>query len=73
MLREGLLLIVGGFVLGAVGAVALRKSLETQLFGVSATDPVVLAAVTTILGGRRRSSPARCRRAAQRVLIRSSR
>ena len=50
VLREGLLLIVGGFVLGAIGAVALRKSLETQLFGVTATDPVVLVTVTTILG-----------------------
>jgi putative ABC transport system permease protein len=50
VLREGLLLIVGGFVLGAIGAVALRKSLETQLFGVSATDPLVLATVTSILG-----------------------
>ena len=49
MLREGLLLIIGGFVLGAVGALALRKSLESQLFGVSATDPLVLAAVTGLL------------------------
>jgi ABC-type lipoprotein release transport system permease subunit len=36
-------------VLGAIGAVALRKSLESQLFGVSATDPVVLLAVTALL------------------------
>ena len=49
VLREGLMLIAGGFVLGAVGAVALRKSLESQLFGVSAADPVVLIAVTGIL------------------------
>ena len=42
VLREGLLLIAGGFVLGAIGAIVLRKSLETQLFGVSATDPIVL-------------------------------
>ena len=49
VLREGLLLIVAGFVLGGIGAVALRRSLETQLFGVSATDPVVLMAVTMIL------------------------
>jgi len=28
----------------------LRKSLESQLFGVSATDPFVLVAVTAILG-----------------------
>ena len=49
VLREGLLLIAGGFALGAAGAFALRKSLESQLFGVTATDPVVLAAVTATL------------------------
>jgi len=49
VLREGLLLVVAGFVLGAAGALALRKSLESQLFGVSATDPLVLIAVTGLL------------------------
>jgi len=49
VLREGLLLIAAGFVLGAIGAVALRRSLESQLFGVSATDPFVLVAVTGVL------------------------
>ena len=49
VLREGLLLIFVGFLLGAAGAFALRKSLESQLFGVSATDPTVLAMVTTVL------------------------
>ncbi|MGH9139946.1 MAG: ABC transporter permease [Vicinamibacterales bacterium] len=49
VLREGLMLIAGGFVIGAIGAVVLRKSLESQLFGVSAADPIVLAAVTLIL------------------------
>src|SRR5262249_22203041 len=34
VLREGLLLVASGFALGAVGAAALRKSLESQLFGV---------------------------------------
>jgi predicted permease len=49
VLREGLFLIGGGFLVGALGAVALRKSLETQLFGVSAGDPLVLATVTLML------------------------
>jgi ABC-type antimicrobial peptide transport system permease subunit len=49
VLREGLILIGGGFLVGALGAVALRKSLETQLFGVSAGDPLVLATVTLAL------------------------
>ena len=49
VLREGLLLIVVGFACGAAGAFALRRSLQSQLFGVSAGDPVVLAAVTALL------------------------
>ena len=49
VLREGLLLIAGGFVLGAAGAIVLRRSMESQLFGVSSGDPLVLAVVTAIL------------------------
>ena len=49
VLREGLLLIGAGFALGAIGAMGLRKSLQSQLFGVSATDPMVIGAVTVIL------------------------
>jgi putative ABC transport system permease protein len=51
VLREGLMLIGGGFVLGAIGAIVLRRSLASQLFGVSAADPVVLIVVTGILAG----------------------
>jgi putative ABC transport system permease protein len=51
VLREGVLLIGAGFLLGAAGAMALRRSLESQLFGVSATDPVVIATVTVVLAG----------------------
>jgi predicted permease len=49
VLREGLLLIGGGLALGATGALALRKSVESQLFGVRATDPGVLAGVAGAL------------------------
>jgi len=49
VLREGLLLVAGGFLIGAVGAVAVRRSLESQLFGVSAFDPLVLSAVSALL------------------------
>jgi ABC-type antimicrobial peptide transport system permease subunit len=49
VLREGLLLVAGGFALGAVGTAALTRSLETQLFGVRASDPVVLSlAIVTL-------------------------
>jgi predicted permease len=49
VLREGLVLIGCGFALGAAGAIAVRKSLESQLFNVSATDPIVLIVVTGTL------------------------
>ncbi|MCC7417118.1 MAG: ABC transporter permease [Acidobacteria bacterium] len=49
VLREGLLLVGAGFVLGAVGAAALRRSLEAQLYGVAATDPVVLGTAAMVL------------------------
>jgi ABC-type antimicrobial peptide transport system permease subunit len=49
ILREGLVLIAGGFALGSIGAFALRRSLQSQLFHVSATDPVVLAAAAAVL------------------------
>ena len=49
ILSEGLLLIVTGFALGAAGAIALRRTLESELFGVRASDPLVLVlAVATL-------------------------
>ena len=49
MIREGVGLVCAGFVLGVGGALALRKTLEGQLFGITATDPAVVAAVTALL------------------------
>jgi len=49
VLREGVMLIAGGFVLGGAGALALRQSLQSQLFGITATDPLVLAPVAAML------------------------
>jgi predicted permease len=49
ILREGVLLILTGFALGAAGALALRRSLESELYGIRATDPLVLLlAVATL-------------------------
>jgi putative ABC transport system permease protein len=49
VLREGLLLLGIGFAAGAVGALLLRSSLQSQLFGVQAADLRVLAGVTLLL------------------------
>ena len=49
ILREGLVLIAAGFALGAVGAMALRRSLQSQLFQISATDPLALTAAAAVL------------------------
>jgi putative ABC transport system permease protein len=48
--REGLLLVAGGFAAGALGVVALKRTLEGQLYGVQAGDPGVLAAAALVLG-----------------------
>jgi predicted permease len=50
VLREGVSLLGVGFVLGAAGAFLLRRTLETQLFGIRATDPIVVAAAAALLG-----------------------
>jgi ABC-type antimicrobial peptide transport system permease subunit len=49
VLREGLLLLGVGFGAGAAGAFLLRSSLESQLFGVTAADPRVLAGASLLL------------------------
>jgi predicted permease len=50
-LREGMLLIGSGLVLGLIGSAALRKAVENQLYGVQPLDPLVLGVVIVLLGG----------------------
>ena len=48
--REGLAVVAIGFVAGLAGALALRRVLEAQLYGVTATDPAVYVLVAAVLG-----------------------
>src|SRR5262245_3433382 len=47
--REGMALMLGGFVVGVAGAFAIRRTMATQLYAVSAMDPVVFGAVGGVL------------------------
>jgi predicted permease len=51
VLREGVVLLGIGVVAGATGSLLLRHTLESLLFGVSATDPRVLVLVSVVLAG----------------------
>ena len=47
---QGLRLVTAGLALGIVLALALTRYLSSQLYGVSATDPVTIMGVTVLLG-----------------------
>ncbi|MBI2832906.1 MAG: ABC transporter permease [Acidobacteria bacterium] len=49
VLSEGMILLAGGFVLGIAGSIALRKSLASQLYGVTPLDPTVVLLATAVL------------------------
>jgi predicted permease len=49
VLQEGFTLVAGGLLVGLGGAFAIRRAMETQLFGVSAWDPGVLIAVAGLV------------------------
>ena len=51
VMRNGMVLVAVGAAIGAVGSFALRRVIQSQLFGVSASDPVTwIAVMTTLLG-----------------------
>ncbi len=49
--REGAALVAAGLVAGAVGALLLRRSVDGLLFGVRATDPLVVGTALLLLVG----------------------
>jgi putative ABC transport system permease protein len=49
ILREGALLVFVGLAIGVGGAIALRQVIASQLYGVGALDPMVLASVGAVL------------------------
>lgn len=51
VLREGLLLVSLGLLVGGAGSFVLGRALESQLFGVTAFDPAVLVLVSVVLAG----------------------
>jgi predicted permease len=50
IVTEGLWLLAIGVAVGLAGAFAIRRAMETQLYGVQPMDPLVLTAVTGTLG-----------------------
>jgi putative ABC transport system permease protein len=51
ILRQGLRTIFIGVAVGIIGSLALTRTLQSLLFGVTATDPLTLGAVTLLLVG----------------------
>jgi len=51
ILRQGLLTIFVGVAIGIAGALALTRTVESLLFGVTPTDPLTFAGVTLLLVG----------------------
>ena len=49
VLREGLQLVVAGLLLGIAGAASLQKAVASEIYGVRALDPLVLASVMVVL------------------------
>jgi predicted permease len=51
VLTEGMFLVFGGIALGALSALLLTRALQSQLYGVSAKDPIAFIIAPAILAG----------------------
>jgi ABC-type antimicrobial peptide transport system permease subunit len=49
IVKEGMVLMAGGFVAGVAGAFAVRRTMAAQLYGVGPMDPLVLGGVAAVL------------------------
>jgi putative ABC transport system permease protein len=49
IVRNGMLIVLGGLAIGVVGALAAGRAIESQLFATSAVDPLTFAIVATLL------------------------
>jgi putative ABC transport system permease protein len=49
VVREGLMLVAIGLGAGFIGAFAIRRAMEAQLFGIGPMDPLVLSVVVVTL------------------------
>jgi predicted permease len=50
MLREGILLVASGLILGLLGTNALQQVFQNRIYGLQAMDPVVIGLVMIVLG-----------------------
>jgi putative ABC transport system permease protein len=48
---EGIMIPAVGLVIGIAGSLALTRAIQSALYGVSATNPVVYAVLTVLLAG----------------------
>jgi ABC-type antimicrobial peptide transport system permease subunit len=49
VMREGLVIVTAGLIVGLAGALALTRLLQALLFGVSPTDPLTFVMVAAVL------------------------
>ena len=73
VVRQGLSMALVGMVIGLAGAMALSRSVQGLLFGVTATDPITFASGRRRCCSASRSSPATSRRGARLTSIQRQR